>query len=196
MDNANPNQVFFPPPSTPTAPAAMKKSFSTPNLVAFQSPKPAPQPPKEPQSISIAGIASANVILSNLASTVSVEDIKATLKDIGGGVKEVHMMSAQDGSLQVKVSFRKPEGARECVERFNGITADGRIVKAVLEKDAAKKEEISFLNRQGERKQGETPASRGNSRRRGGGGGSGGAEYVEPQYTGLYSDQMLAGQKR
>jgi len=195
MDNVKSNQVLFSSPTAPTAAAAMKKSFSTPNLVALQPPKPAP---KEPQSISIAGIASASVILSNLASTVSVEDIKATLKDIGGGVKEVHIVSTQGGSLQVKVSFRKSEGAKECVERYNGIMADGRVVKAVLEKPVPKKDEVSFLNRQGEQKQGETPASRGKSRRRGGGAGAGGggARDVEPQYTGLYSDQMLANQKR
>jgi len=175
----------------------MRKSLSTPNFATIQ-PLP-PQPPRQfqkppQQSISIAGTASANVVLSNLAPTVSVEDIKATLKDVGGGVTEVHIMSAQGGSLQVKVAFRKPDGARECVEKLNGIIADGRIVKAAFEKPVVpagpKNHEISFLNRQG----GSTAGmARGGER---GGWRGGGSGNPEPQYTGLYSDQMLADRKR
>lgn len=89
----------------------MKKSTSAPNM---------PVP-----SISIAGTATANVILSNLAPTVSVEDVKATLAGIGGGVKEVHIISSTGQGLQVKVAFRKSEGGQECIAKFNGIKADG-----------------------------------------------------------------------
>jgi len=175
----------------------MRKSLSTPNFASIQSSSPQPplqtQKPQQ-QSISIAGTASANVILSNLAPTVSVEDIKATLKDVGGGVKEVHIMSAQGGSLQVRVAFRKPEGARECIEKFNGIRADGRIIKAVFEKPvvpaAPKNQEISFLNRQRDSTAG---VARGGKRGSGRDGGS--RRNPEPQYTGLYSDQMLANEK-
>ena len=175
----------------------MRKSLSTPNFASI--PPPSPHPPlhsqqPQQQSISIAGTASANVILSNLAATVSVEDIKSTLKDVGGGVKEVHIMSTQGGSLQVKVAFRKPEGARECVEKFNGIRADGRIIKAAFEKPvvpaAPKNQEISFLNRQRDSTAG---VARGGKR---GGGRRGGGRNPEPQYTGLYSDQMLGNEKR
>jgi hypothetical protein len=61
---------------------------------------------------------------------VSVEDIKATLGEIGGGVREVHLMSrsGREGreGLQVKVNFNKPaEGGKECIARFNGVVADG-----------------------------------------------------------------------
>ena len=110
----------------------MRKSLSTPNFATIQ-PLP-PQPPRQfqkppQQSISIAGTASANVVLSNLAPTVSVEDIKATLADIGGGVKEVHIISSTGQGLKVKVAFRKPaEGGRECIAKFNGIVADGTIL--------------------------------------------------------------------
>ena len=76
-------------------------------------------------SISIAGTASANVILSNLAPTVSVEDIKVVLGGIGGGVKEVHIMSSTGHGLKVKVAFKKPEGGKECITKFNGLRADG-----------------------------------------------------------------------
>jgi len=76
-------------------------------------------------SISIAGTANAYVILSNLAPTVSVEDIKVTLAGIGGGVKEVHIISSTGQNLQVKVAFKKPEGGRECIAKFDGIKADG-----------------------------------------------------------------------
>jgi hypothetical protein len=90
--------------------------------------KPVP-PPNLPSttSIFIAGTASAYVILSNLAPTVSVEDIKVTLAGIGGGVKEVHIISSTGQGLQVKVAFRKPEGGRECIAKFNGIKADGTL---------------------------------------------------------------------
>jgi hypothetical protein len=169
----------------------MRKSQSTPNLAALQPPPRPAQQQQQTQVISIAGIASANVILSNLAPTVSVEDIKATLKDIGGGVKEVHIISAQGGSLQVRVAFRKPEGSKECVEKFNGIKADGRIIKAHFEKPApagGKNQDVSFLNRQGDMTGGLKGGKKGGRR---------GAD-VDPEshYTGLYSDQMLANQKR
>ena len=90
----------------------MKKSISSPNLPSIPS-------------ISIAGTASAYVVLSNLAPTVSVEDIKVTLAGIGGGVKEVHIISSTGPGLQVKVAFKNPEGGRECIAKFNGIKADG-----------------------------------------------------------------------
>jgi hypothetical protein len=100
----------------------MRKAMSTPSLPAKPSvPSTAPSAP----SISIAGTATANVILSNLAPTVSVEDIRATFANIGGGVKEVHIMSSTGQSLQVKVAFKKPEGGRECIAKYNGIKADG-----------------------------------------------------------------------
>lgn len=86
-------------------------------------PPSAPTGPK--QSIDIAGTASAYVVLSNLAPQVSVEDIKASFANIGGGVKEVHIISATGQGLQVKVAFRRPEGGRDCIEKFNGIKADG-----------------------------------------------------------------------
>jgi hypothetical protein len=108
------------PSNPPKAPAAMTKSISTPNL--------APSAPAPAQSITIAGTATSCVILSNLAPTVSVEDVKATLAGIGGGVKEVHIMSHGNSGqgLQVKVAFGKPaEGGRECIARFNGVVADG-----------------------------------------------------------------------
>lgn len=115
----------FPPPrnqpprtTTPSGPAtsvALTRSESSPQL---SSP-----------AITIAGTASSSVILSNLAPTVSVEDIKGTLAGIGGGVREVHIMSRSGKSgegLQVKVTFNKPaEGGKECIARFNGVVADG-----------------------------------------------------------------------
>ena len=64
--------------------------------------------------------------MSNLASTVSAQDIKTSLGTIGGGVKEVHIISSNAESIQVRVHFEKPvEGAQECISRFNGIIADG-----------------------------------------------------------------------
>jgi len=107
---------------TPTAPASM----SAPNLRPRQ-PTIQPRPANKPQqSISIAGIATAPIIMSNLASTVSAQDIKTSLGTIGGGVKEVHIISSNAESIQVRVHFEKPvEGAQECISRFNGIIADG-----------------------------------------------------------------------
>jgi hypothetical protein len=77
------------------------------------------------QSISIAGTATAYVILSNLAPSVSAEDVRGTLSGIGGGVKEVHIISSTGQGIQVKVAFMRPEGGRECIAKFNGINADG-----------------------------------------------------------------------
>lgn len=100
--------------------------MSAPNLRPRQ-PTIQPRPANKPQqSISIAGIATAPIIMSNLASTVSAQDIKTSLGTIGGGVKEVHIISSNAESIQVRVHFEKPvEGAQECISRFNGIIADG-----------------------------------------------------------------------
>ena len=117
----------FPPPrnqpprtTTPSGPAvsvALTRSESSPQL--------------SPPTISIAGTASSSIILSNLAATVSVEDVKETLAGIGGGVSEVHIMSRSGRlgeGLQAKVTFNKPaEGGKECIARFNGVVADGTI---------------------------------------------------------------------
>ena len=79
-----------------------------------------------PPSITIAGVATASVIISNLAPTVSVEDIKTTLANIGGGVTEVHIISSTGQGLKARVQFRKAaEGAKDCVAKFHGVKADG-----------------------------------------------------------------------
>jgi hypothetical protein len=126
------NQPLFPPKApAPKAPAVANKPFNPPKAPAIMTKSiSAPDlPPSAPaQSISIAGTATSCVILSNLAPTVSVEDVKATLAGIGGGVKEVHIMSHGNSGqgLQVKVAFVKPaEGGKECIARFNGVVADG-----------------------------------------------------------------------
>jgi len=87
--------------------------------------EPIPTPKIPTQSISIAGTATAYVILSNLAPSVSAEDVRGTLSNIGGGVKEVHIISSTGQGIRVKVAFMKPEGGRECIAKFNGINADG-----------------------------------------------------------------------
>lgn len=110
----------------------MKKSISSPNLPSIPS-------------ISIAGTASAYVVLSNLAPTVSVEDIKVTLAGIGGGVKEVHIISSTGPGLQVKVAFKKPEGGRECIAKFNGIKADG--TRSIDKKVNSKVEQFLSLSK-------------------------------------------------
>ena len=118
------SQIPKQPASAPDAPVALPRSVSAPNL-KIEAPQ--AQPPTQPtQSISIAGIATAPVIMSNLAPTVSAEDIKASLGNMGGGVKEVHIISSNGQSIQVRVHFKKPvEGGQECISRFNGVIADG-----------------------------------------------------------------------
>ena len=101
----------------------MKKSASTSNLNSPQF-----QPTyssSSAQPMSIAGTATAYVIVKNLSPAVSVVDIKAVFANIGGGVKEVYIMSSTGENLQVKVAFRRPEGGRECIEKFDGRKADG-----------------------------------------------------------------------
>ena len=173
----------------------MKKSVSAPNL------------PSTP-SISIAGTASAYVILSNLAPTVSVEDIKVTLAGVGGGVREVHIISSTGQGLQVKVAFKKPEGGRECVAKFNGIKADGdticllmltrvgRTISVAFEKPVTgnkKDQPVSFLNRQTAPVQ-NTSMSKGARRRE----KRVAAEnpVAEDYVSSLYSDQLIQGQRR
>jgi len=80
---------------------------------------------------------------------VSVEDIKLTLGNIGGGVKEVHIMSqGKSGQgLQAKVSFVRPaEGGRDCIARFDGIVADGRMISVAFETSSGQTHSTSFLN--------------------------------------------------
>jgi hypothetical protein len=111
--------------SIPTGPAAMKKSASTSNL---HSPQAQPSySSSSVQPISIAGTATAYVIVQNLSPAVSVADIKAVFANIGGGVKEVHIMSSTGETLKVKVAFRTPEGGRDCIANFDGKKADGNI---------------------------------------------------------------------
>ena len=123
------DRVIFPPAkASPKAsakkPPALTKSFSTPN-VPSQTTRVVPSL----RSISIAGAANASVIMSNITPTASVEDIRAILAGLGGGVKELHIVSQgnQTGAgLKVKVTFNNPtEGGRQCIERFNGVVADG-----------------------------------------------------------------------
>jgi hypothetical protein len=78
--------------------------------------------------MSIAGTATAYVVVQNLSPAVSVADIKAVFANIGGGIKEVHIMSSTGENLKVKVAFRKPEGGRECIEKFDGKRADGKYI--------------------------------------------------------------------
>ena len=89
---------------------------------------------------------------------MSVEDIKLTLGNIGGGVKEVHIMSqGKSGQgLQAKVSFVRPaEGGRDCIARFDGIVADGisfigankgRMISVAFETSSGQTHSTSFLN--------------------------------------------------
>lgn len=122
------DRVVFPPskapPKAPTRPAALTKSVSTPNL----NPQPTSMPSSN-RSISIAGAASASVIMSNITPSASVEDIRAILAGLGSGVKEIHIISQSsqsDRGLKVKVTFMNPaEGGRQCIDRFNGVVADG-----------------------------------------------------------------------
>jgi hypothetical protein len=101
----------------------MKKSASTSNL---QSPQAQPSySSSSVQPISIAGAATAYVVVQNLSPAVSVADIKAVFGNIGGGVKEVHIMSSTGENLKVKVAFRRPEGGRDCIAHFDGKKADG-----------------------------------------------------------------------
>jgi len=103
----------------------MKKSASTSNL---HSPQVQASYSSPTQPISIAGTATAYVIVQNLSSAVSVADIKAVFGNIGGGVKEVHIMSSTGENLKVKVAFRRPEGGRECIAIFDGKKADGNTI--------------------------------------------------------------------
>ena len=67
--------------------------------------------------------------MSNITPTASVDDIRAILAGLGGGVKELQIVSQSnqsDGGLRVKVTFNKPaEGGKQCIERFDGVVADG-----------------------------------------------------------------------
>ena len=101
--------------------------------------------------------------MSNLAPNVSVEDIKAALGNIGGGIREVHLMSHTGQSLKARITFKKPpEGNQECISRFNGVKADGmsilnrsllkfsgRTISVEIEKPPSqeKEGEFSFLKR-------------------------------------------------
>jgi hypothetical protein len=148
----DPNRVIFPPAPTAQAPAkapprpvALTKSFSTSNIPL----QPAQTPtPTAFRSISIAGAASASVIMSNITPTASVEDIRTILAGIGGGVRELHIISQahqSDGGLKVKVTFNNPsEGGRQCIERFNGIVADGNLLSKFELMDTGREISVAF----------------------------------------------------
>jgi hypothetical protein len=118
IQNEKPEPLFQ---STMTMTTATPAPPVTPRKRTPTGPSNDPTP-----SIFIAGTATASVIISNLAPNVSVEDIKVALGNIGGGIKEVHIMSHTGQSLKAKVSFKDPaRGNKECISKFNGVKADG-----------------------------------------------------------------------
>jgi hypothetical protein len=78
-------------------------------------------------SISLAGAAMRSIIMSNLSPTVSVQDVSSALTGMGGGVKEISLFNQPNrGPISAKITFFNPaEGGRECIERYNGVMADG-----------------------------------------------------------------------
>lgn len=84
------------------------------------------------KSVNIKGSSFKPVTISmeNLAIGTSAEDVKVALSSFGNILDcNLNSLKSNDESITVDVKFEKLEMAQKAIEEFNGLLADGRLLK-------------------------------------------------------------------
>ena len=87
---------------------------------------------KNRKSVNIKGSSFKPVTISmeNLAIGTSAEDVKVALSSFGNILDcNLNSLKSNDESVTVDVKFEKLEMAQKAIEEFNGLLADGRLLK-------------------------------------------------------------------
>lgn len=104
----------------------------------------APRTEQRPrESLSIKGTANGPtaVILSNLQQGTTSEDVRAALSVLNASIVHCHMRTPrpisaesqkQDRGVSAEVVFSTLEEAKSCVTKYNGVSADHRILSVVI----------------------------------------------------------------
>ena len=100
--------------------------------LARRNKKPINKNNKNRKSINIKGSSFKPVTISmeNLAIGTSAEDVKVALSSFGNILDcNLNSLKSNDESITVDVKFEKLEMAQKAIEEFNGLLADGRLLK-------------------------------------------------------------------